>query len=353
MSRSTRFGIEEEFVVLDRRTLAPVSAHELHDRVLGEVEGAGTLALEFVTSQIEAATTPVSSLRQAGEQLGRMRRMLAQNAQEGTLVAATGAPFILVQSAQISRTPHYDDVSDLIGRLAAEHVVNGLHVHVEVVGDEERVRALLRVREHLALLLALSANSPFAGGVPAGLASWRSTTIRRLPVSWGPPPFRDADEYHGTVDRLVEMGALPARSSVSWAVRLSDRYETVETRVCDAQLSTDDALLLAALVRALVAADDRVDHPVTPEVLDASLWLAARHGMDARLPGARGEGESAWAAVERMLDAIGPVLQELGDAEFVRAHLDRVRAEGTGSQRQLRAYESGGADGLARLFLQS
>lgn len=209
MSRSTRFGIEEEFVLLDSRTLAPVSAHELHDRVLGEVEGDGKLTLEFATSQIEAATTPVSSLRQAGEQLGRMRGMLAQNAPDGTLVAATGSPFILIGAAQISPSAHYDDVSDLIGRLASEHVVNGLHVHVEVADDEARVRALRRVREHLAVLLALSANSPFAGGVPAGLASWRSTTIRRLPVSWGPPPFRNADDYHRTVDRLLEMGPCP------------------------------------------------------------------------------------------------------------------------------------------------
>lgn len=353
MSRSTRFGIEEEFVLLDSRTLAPVAADELHARVLGDVEGGGTIALEFATSQIETVTTPVSSLPQAGEQLDRMRRMLAQNAQEGTVVAATGSPFILIQAARLSSSPHYDDVSDMIGRLASEHVVNGLHVHVEVVGDEARVRAMLRVREHLPLLLALSTNSPFAGGVPAGLASWRSTTIRRLPVSWGPPPFQDADDYHRTVDRLLEMGALPARSSVSWAVRLSDRYETVETRVCDAQLSTDDTLLLTALVRALVAADDAVEHPMTPELLDASLWLAARHGMHARLLSGRGDAEDAWSTVDRMLDGIGPVLEELGDAEFVRAHLDRLRREGTGAQRQLQAYENGGAEGLAGLFRHS
>lgn len=231
--------------------------------------------------------------------------------------------------------------------------MNGLHVHVEVSDDEARVRALLRVRERLALLLALSANSPFAGGVPAGLASWRSTTLRRLPVSWGPPPFHDAEEYHRTVDQLMEMGALPARSSVSWAVRLSDQYETVEARVCDAQLSTDDALLLAALTRAIVVTEDPVEHPMTPEVLDASLWLAARHGMEARLPSAHGDAESAWKAVERMLDDVGPALAELGDAEFVQDRLDRLRVEGTGSQRQLRAYESGGAGELARLFLQS
>ncbi|MFC7787988.1 carboxylate-amine ligase [Microbacterium sp. MAHUQ-60] len=349
MSRR-RIGIEEEFVLLDSRTLAPLSAQELHDRVLGEVAGGGTLAREFATSQTEAATTPVLTLLQAGDQLRRSRRMLAAHARDDTLVAAIGAPFVLADAAEISRSPHYDDVSGLLGRLTTEHVVNGLHVHVEVDDDEARVRALLRVRERLPVLLALSANSPFAGGAPAGHASWRSTLIRRLPVSWGPPPFHDADEYHRTVDRLMQMGALPARSSVSWAVRLSDRYRTVETRVCDAQLSAEDSLVLAALTRAIVVTDDAVERPVAPEILDASLWLAARHGMDARLPSAHGDSESAWTAVQRMLDELAPALEELEDSAFVRAHLDRLRVEGTGSQRQLRAYETGGVPELARLL---
>jgi len=353
MSRSTRFGIEEEFVLLDAGTLSPVSAGGLRESIPPSDADGARFSAEFATSQIETATEPVRSLSEAAQQVERMRRMLAEHAPSETVVAATGAPFTMAGPAQISSSPHYDDVSALIGRLASEHIVNGLHVHVEVSDDEERIRALRRLREALPVLLALSANSPFAGGVSSGLASWRSTQIRRLPVSWGPPAFRDADEYHRTVDQLVSVGLLPARSSVSWAVRLSDRYETVETRVCDAQLRTDDTLLLAALTRAIVVTENRVEHPMTPEMLDGSLWLAARHGMKARLPSVHVDAETAWNAVERMLDDIGPVLDELGDAEFVRDRLDRLRMEGTGSQRQLRAYETGGAGGLARLFLQS
>src|SRR5690606_3222148 len=102
--------------------------------------------------------------------------------------------------------------------------------------------------------------------------------------------------------------------------------------------------------RAIVVTDDRVEHPMTPEMLDASLWLAARHGMDARLPRTHGDSESAWTAVQRMLAELAPPLEELGDSAYLRAHLDRVRVEGTGSQRQLRAYETGGVPELARLL---
>ena len=345
-----RFGIEEEFTLLDAFTLVPVSAEEVHAVVLGDVPGGGRLSAEFMTSQVEAATEPVGSLAQAREQLMRMRRMLAQHAPDGTVVAATGAPFALAGAARVTPTPHYDDVSQLIGRLASEHTVNGLHVHVEVTGDEERVRALLRLREALPLLLALSANSPFAFGVPAGLASWRSTLIRRLPVSWGPPIFTDAVHYRRTVDRLVGIGLLPARSSVSWAVRLSEQYDTVETRVADAQLEVEDTLLLAALTRAIVLADDVMPTSSAPDDLDASLWLAARHGMQARFCTADGGSESAWTAAERVLAGIRPVLDELGDAEFVDDRLAYLRADGTGAERQLRAHASGGVEALAELF---
>lgn len=350
MPLSTRFGIEEEFVLLDDATLVPVSARELHARVLGEAPGLGVLTAEFMTSQIEAATEPVSSLDAAGERVMRLRRMLTEHAPAGTVVAATGAPFALTGTGQLSWSPHYEDVADLIGRLAAEHIVNGLHVHVEVLDDEERVRALRRLRERLPVLLALSANSPFSGGAPAGLASWRSPLIRRLPVSWGPPAFPDADAYHRTVDAFVEAGALPARSSVSWAVRLSERYHTVETRVADAQLRVADTLLLTALIRAIVVWDDDTREPTPPEILDASLWVATRHGMDARLLTADGRSHDAWSEVDRMLHSIRPVLDELGDAAFVDEQLARIRAEGTGAQRQLRAYESGGIPALADLL---
>lgn len=350
MPLTARFGIEEEYVLLDARALVPLSATALKDGVLGEAPEGGRLTSEFLTSQLEGATEPVRTLEEARTQLLGMRRMLSQHAPAGSLIAATGAPFALAGAAQISASAHYDDVSELMGRLVVEHEVNGMHVHVDVADDEERVRALRRVREWLPVLLALSANSPFAKGMPAGLASWRSILIRRLPVSWCPPVFRDADDYHRTVDRLVGIGLLPARSSVSWAVRLSERYETVETRVADVQLRVDDALLLAALIRGIVCATGIADAEPRHEDVDAGLWLASRHGMGAHLFAPDGRGERAWESVDRMLASIRPVLEEFGDAEFVDEQLARLRAEGTGSVRQLRAHATGGVDALAELI---
>lgn len=350
MPLSTRFGVEEEYVLLDTAALVPVSAVTLLDRMLRRDGGPGRVSKEYLTCQIEAATDPVRTLAQADEQLGTLRQTLADLAAEGTVVAATGAPFALGAAQQISADPHYDDVKHLIGRLTADHEVNGLHVHVEVADDEQRVRALLRIREWLPALLALSVNSPFARGRKSGLASWRSTLVGRMPVSSSPPAFRDAEDYHRTLDRHVRAGALPSRASVSWPVRLSEHYPTVETRVADAQLRVDDSLLVTALIRGIVCATDLPVDVTRHEELDAALWLAARHGMQARLFAPDGGEEDAWSAVDRMLTSIRPVLDELGDTDFVEDHLARVRAEGTGAERQLRVHDAAGIDGLVALF---
>ncbi|MEV7619253.1 YbdK family carboxylate-amine ligase [Microbacterium sp. NPDC089321] len=347
---ATRFGIEEEFLLLDASALVPLSGSGIVERVKGPAPGGGMITSEYLTCQFECATDPVRTLAEAGEQLGGMRRMLASLAPENAIVAATGAPLAQWGAPLISASKHYDDVQSLLGQLTRQHAVNGLHVHVEVFGDEERVRALRRVRAWLPVLLALSANSPFTYGVASGLASWRSVLIRRLPVSWAPPAFCDADEYHRTVEQLVTVGLLPSRGSTSWAVRLSERFDTVEVRVADAQLRVDDALLLTSLMRAIVVSVDLPDAAPPAAELDAALWLAARHGMDARLFTPDGEIEDAWTATERMLEGIRDALDQLGDAAFVDEHLGRIRSEGTGSERQLRAYESGGAQALGDLY---
>ena len=45
------------------------------------------------------------------------------------------------------------------------------------------------------------------------------------------------------------------------------------------------------------------------------------------------------------------MLAEQGDEEFVTAHLERIRVDGTGAERQERAYERDGVDGLRDLYL--
>ncbi|MFK0403399.1 YbdK family carboxylate-amine ligase [Microbacterium sp. NPDC090225] len=348
----TRFGIEEEFLLVDRSTLVPLAmADGTRERLAPE--GGGRILPEFLTSQFECVTDPLSSMTDAAAQLRHLRAALAAHAAPlDAVIAASGTPFNTTGHATISASPHYDRVSAQLGAIARGHEVNGLHVHVEVADAEERVRALNRVRGWLPVLLALTGNSPFAEGAATGFASWRSILIRRLPATWTPPRFHDLDDYEEQVDRLIALSAIPERSSLSWAARLSDRFPTVELRVCDAQLEIDDTLFTAALTRAIVVSDDGPTSAAPVEQIDAGLWVAARHGMAGTVVDpATGQTTDAWAAAHRLLDIVGPALEQLGDAEFVTAQVDRIRRDGTGAERQLRAHTHDGLSGLRRLHL--
>ena len=346
-----RFGVEEEFVLLDEESLVPLAMGDgSRERITGS-STLGSVTPEYLTCQLECATDPVSTRADAEAQLRHLRGLLGTHAAgQSVIAAASGTPFASTHTLVVSPSPHYDDVSAHLAHITREHAVNGLHVHVEVTDDEERIRALNRVRGWLPVLLALTGNSPFVDGVHSGFASWRSILIRRLPSSWCPPRFRDLADYRAHIAQLVDLQAVPDPASLAWAVRLSDRFPTVEVRVFDAQLLPEDTVFAAALSRAIVLTDDRVSIGEI-DGIDASLWMAARSGMDARLVDTTtGAIADAWQVAGRMLDATRPVLAELGDAEFVEEHLERIRRHGTGAQRQLRAFARAGVDGLRDLY---
>lgn len=350
-----RFGIEEEFVLLDEQTLVPAAmTPSTRERILQEV-GAG-LTPEYLTCQLESATSPCLTRAEAEEQLRRTRTLIGSHAAEqGAIFAATGTPFISPNRFVVSPSAHYDAVSAQLVEITREHEVNGLHIHVEVTDEEERVRVLNRARAWLPTLLSLTGNAPFAHGRDSGFDSWRSILIRRLPSSWSPPHFADLSAYRAHLEQLVSMGAIAEASSLSWTARLSERFPTVEVRVFDAQLTVDETLLAVALTRALLVTDELGGLPAMGvEAIDASLWTAARYGPEARLVDPRsGETAPARDLVDALLDRLRPALAQLGDEDFVSEGIARIRTDGSGARRQREAYAENGTSGLRDLYRSS
>lgn len=348
-----RFGVEEEFVLLDEETLVPIAMGDgTRERITGHSSG-GEVMPEYLTCQFECVTEPAQTLADAGAQLRRMRGLIGAHATtQNALAVASGTPFISPGGLVVSPSTHYAEVATQLAEITREHEVNGLHVHVEVEGDEERVQALNRIRGWLPALLALTGNGPYTHGRHSGFASWRSILIRRLPSSWCPPHFRDMDDYRARIAHLVELEAIPDAGSLAWAVRLSERFPTVEVRVFDAQLTPEDTLLAAALCRALILSEEPDGAPDAElDAIDAALWMASRKGTDARVIDPTTGGVAPFADVlEAMLDHARPALAHLGDEEFVTEHISRIRAEGTGAQRQERAFERDGVAGLRELY---
>ena len=352
----TRFGIEEEFMFLDRHRLAPVGMGERVQRMLRHSAHGEQVTGEFLESQIEYATSIHRQLRHAGAELRAFRSELASAAQDlDVVVVGTGTPFDACEYAMVAEKDRYQRIARDFGDLVTDHQVNGLHVHVEVDDREAGVRALNGVRLWLPCMLALTGNAPFWRGRDSGFASWRTMILRRLPTTGCPPHFDDAQDYAERADALVATGTATDLQSIAWAARLSERFPTIEVRVFDAQLTVGESLLAAALTRSLVTTvleTPPLTH-VPQEILDGSLWLAARDGMGADLVDPfTGDPATAWSVVDALVEYIGPALVGHGDLEFVTAALARVRARGTGAQRQVEVLRRDGPLSLRRWYAE-
>jgi glutamate---cysteine ligase / carboxylate-amine ligase len=227
-------------------------------------------------------------------------------------------------------------------------------VHVAVDSDDEGVGALDRIRPWLPPLLALSANSPFWQGDDSGYASYRSQVWTRWPSAGPYAPFGSPSVYHETVRAMVASDTVLDRGMVYFDARLSAQHPTLEVRVADVCLDVDDAVLLAALARALVETavrEWRADVPPDPvrlELLRLAMWRAARSGVDAVLldPGSWRPAAAA-DVLGRLVAHVTPALEDAGDLDRVRELLADVLGRGTGARAQRAAGGPGAAAALA------
>jgi carboxylate-amine ligase len=341
-------GIEEEMLLVDVRSgrPRPVSGlmllrppHEPPevggDGVRGAMEG------EFQQQQIEAHTAPSSELGVLREEVQGWRSEANRAARRvGSGVAALATSPLPVHPV-VARSARYAWMEERYGLIAHEHLICGCHVHVSVGDDEEGVGVIDRIRVWLPTLLAISANSPFWGGVDTGFASFRSQMLARWP-SWGPPDvFGSAEAYHRRVRQLVQSSVILDTGMVYFDARLSERYPTVEVRAADVCFTVEEGIVVAALCRALVetaAGEWRRGLPapdVPTQLLRFASWQAGRDGIEGRLIDWRtGLPRPCWDVLDALLEHVGPALEAAGDLTAVTEGLDRLRVEGNGAVRQ-------------------
>ena len=339
-------GVEEEFVLLDPSDGATVLAAPELVRMLGGQPG---IQQELMRFQVETGTGVCTGLDDLGRELIRLRRLAAAAAASAgcRLVASGVAPYGTPGLAAVTDEPRYRELARRYGPVVAEAGTCGCHVHVGVPSREAGVQVLARLRPWLAPLLAVTANSPIAGGRDTGWASWRHVLQSRWPTAIPPEAWPDAAAYDTAVRRLLARGAaLDERSVYFWA-RLSPRYPTIEVRVADVCLDAGTAVLLAGLTRALVAtalAEARRGTPpaaAPPRQVTAALAAAARHGLaGAAADPVTGQPAGARSLLSRLLDHVGPALRDHGDTETITTLLHRLDQRGTGADRQRALHAS-------------
>ena len=340
-------GVEEEFVLLDPSTGTAVAAGPVLARML---DGEPGVAQEVMRFQVETATRVCTSLDDLGRDLLRLRRLAADAAvSAGCLLVASGiAPFGAPGLAALTDRPRYQELARRFGPLVAgAGGACGCHVHVGVPSRDLGVQVLARLRPWLAPLLAITVNSPIAGGRDTAWASCRHPAWSRWPTASVPGTWPDAAAYDAAVRHLIERGAALDEQGVYFAARLSPRYPTVEVRVADACLDAGTAVLLAGLTRALVAtalAETRQGTPVPAapaSQITAALAAAARHGLAGpAIDPVTGHAVDPRSAVSRLTDHVYPALSDQGDAQTITGLLRRLDQQGTGADRQRALFAS-------------
>jgi carboxylate-amine ligase len=364
-----RMGVEEELLLVEPKTGQPqavagtvleaaaqAAAAPGHDRSAGEAEDGTVQALDFElqSQQVETNTQPCQRLDDLGREVRRCRSWAAEaSGKAGAQIAALATSPVPV-APELVDDARYQKMARAFGLTAYEQLTCGCHVHVEISSADEGVAVLDRIGPWLAILLALSANSPFWQGRDSGYASFRYQAWGRWPTSGPTEVFGSASAYRQTVDQMLRTQTLLDTGMVYFDARLSESYPTVEVRVADVCLFAQDTVLIAALTRALVETEARRWREGIPvrggrtELLRLSTWRASRSGMDdVLISPVTGLPKQAAAVANLLLDHVRDALEEAGDTDTVRELLAAVLARGNGAIFQRDAHR--GPGGLAQV----
>jgi carboxylate-amine ligase len=344
-------GVEEEFLLVDPDTGRPcaVGGVVLAASENGDGDGNPDLTTELQREQVETGTRPCRSLDDLGAQLRAARAAAAAAAREAGVDLAAVATSPVPVAPTLTPSPRYVEMAERFGLTASEELTCGCHVHVAVESDDEGVAALDRIRPWLAPLLALTVNSPFWQGEDSRYGSFRTQVWQRWPSSGPYEMFGSPARYRALVDAMVASGTVLDEGMVYFDARLSRRHPTLEVRVADVCLRADDAVLVAALVRGLVATAAAAwragtpPDPVRTELLRLAAWRAARSGTTGALLDPRTWRPAPAAGVLRELVAhVAPALDEAGDRDRVDELLTAVLGRGTGAARQRAVFADAG-----------
>jgi len=347
------FGIEEEFFLAHPKsrslsTSVPRSMLHACRRRFGD-----NVAPELMHSQIELVSPIFERCDHAYDEMLRLRRGVAEIAVEKNLrMLAAGTHPIAAWREQVE-TPQtrYRGLMEDFQIVARRNVLCGLHVHVAVPPDVDRVVLMNAAMPWLPMFLALSTSSPFWDREPTGLLSYRQAVYDEWPRTGIPDHFTDEAEYARFVDLLAAGGAVRDASYLWWAIRPATRFPTLELRICDACTRVADTVAIASLfrclLRMLVRRPERAQPwtPFTRRLIDENRWRAKRHGLDAEFLSLDGSPPVPCRdVVKGLLDEVAEDAQAVGcekPVERVRA----ILAEGTSAHAQLTIYRGRRAKG--------
>jgi len=320
-------AVEEEFAVLDPENLSLTNRFEELQTAARGTPLEEHLVGELIASEVEVRTGRCESFAEAAAKIGERRVQLEELARGlGIALAAVGThPWSPWQEQRIIDTPHYRRNDELLRYVVWRNNTFGLHVHVGIKGADRAVAVCNGLRNYLPELLAVSASSTFVEGIFTHLHSARTEIFTRMfPRCGVPDAYAGWPGYEEYVRFLYGTGSITEHTQIWWSVRPHLAFPTVEIRICDAQPDLEEARSLAALCYALTARiaralDEGEPLPDFPHrLIEENFWRATRYGLSGELIDlASGDVRPARAHLERLIEWIAPVAEELGAEQYL------------------------------------
>jgi len=370
-SERSSVGVEWEFVLVDPATKAPVAlAAQLIAAVkqTGWLEGTEPLVdprptvvcakggaqvkPELLGNCIELASMARRTVAQTADDLAcGLEQLMVRASQLGVELMAAGThPFAHAQDQAVVDTPRYRRLIDKTQWWGRQQMIYGLHTHVGIE-DQAKVPPIIKaLARHLPHLLALTAASPWWGGIDTGYASNRAMIFQQLPTAGLPVQFDTWAEWEAYTADLLAASVIDQVSEIRWDIRPAPGFGTVESRIGDAVPTLLEIRAISALTQCLVEeASSELDRGEAPASLPD--WLvrenkfrAARYGLEATVIVDRAGGQRPLrqdlAELLTRLEPVAAALDCLDDLALVQVILD----QGASYQRQRAVAEAAGGD---------
>ncbi|MAF40989.1 MAG: putative glutamate--cysteine ligase [Cyanobium sp. ARS6] len=315
----------------------------------------------FVTEpdhrNLEYVTDPLADYDAIPEALLSPRRKLRRWLMEQNLTLLPGSTLSLGDTERFERSDPKNPYHSLIESTYGTAVVTAsIHINLGINNPAELFAALRLVRCEAALLLSLSASSPFLNGRITGAHSQRWLQFPLTPARV--PLFLDHQHFISWTNQQIQDGSMHNVRHLWTSVRPNgpDRphqLNRLELRICD--LITDPEVLIAVTVLLELRVQQVLREPEQHDPLQSSALnlqqlqelsmsndrAAARSSLEATLHNWRdGRERSCRDWLEQLIDSVTPLAQELGLKQQLEP-LAAVLREGNQAMRWLHRIHSG------------
>lgn len=340
-------GVEEEYLLVDKETRELVV--DPPESLLSECEEqlGGQVTTELLRSQIEVGTKVCNNVKEAREDLAKLRGCIVAVADRHGIapIASSTHPFSRWSDQKHTPKDRYESLTAEMQGAARRLVICGMHVHIGIEDDSLRIDLMNQAAYFLPHLLALSCSSPFWNGSDTGLKSYRLTIFDALPRTGLPEKFQSYNEFERHVDILVKAGVIQDSTKIWWDMRPSGRFPTLESRIMDVCTRLDDTIALTALLVCIMRMLYRLRtknqrwRTYTPMLVNENRWRAMRYSFD---EGLIDFAKGSIVPFDQLLDEILELTYEDARALDCEAEIASVRdilSRGTSAHRQLKVHE--------------